>query len=326
MSTPFFTVVVASRNRPELMKLAVDSVMQQSFTDLELILVNDGSDEQYMPALEAVCREYAGRMRRIDLVRYPRGHGQSYSLNTGAFAGTGEFVTFLDDDDFWTDMDYLQKVHDALTANPGYDVHYANQLAVEAGKTPDQGQVLWLADLESVCQRAGLTQSGGVYKPEVNQLMQANGFAHLNCSVVRRSVFVELKGMDEDIRWECDREIYLRTVDHVGKVLFNPAVVSQHHVPDKTKATNMTTAISVYQRLNYQIYVLNKIALLAKTPEIVRHARQHKVYALRKVAESFAQESRWDDALYFSSQALFADRSWKWPIKHLGIWLRALTA
>lgn len=324
MSAPFLSVVIASRNRPALLRLAVDSVMGQSFQDFEIVLVNDGSDEQYLPEMDAIAAQYPGRIRRIDQVRYPRGHGQSYSLNHGVYNALGEYVTFLDDDDYWTDMQYLEKVHQALLANPGTDACYANQLAVQAGAS--DGEVLWLGDLEAICRDAGLQRNDGVYRVDVDLLMHSNGFAHLNCSVIRRELFLQIGGMDEDIRWECDRDVYLRTIDVAGSVLFNPDVVSRHNVPDKTKSANMTTAISVYQRLNYQIYVLNKAAMLARHPLIVRHARQHKVYSLKKVAEAMAAEGRYADAVYFSSQALFMDGSWKWWGRHLALLLRKWTA
>jgi len=326
MSQPFFSVVVASRNRPHLLRLALDSIFGQSFQDFEVILVNDGSDEEHLPAMQALLDEHPGRIYRIDLVRYPRGHGQSYSLNTGVYVAEGRFVTFLDDDDYWTDMAHLHKAHAALQRCPESDVYYTNQLAVQAGQDAAQGMVLWLAEGEQHCRAAGLTPEQGVYRVDVDLLMRCSGFAHLNCSIIRRKLFLSIRGMDEDVRWECDRDFYLRTIDQAGGILFNPDLVSQHNVPDKTKSANMTTAISAYQRLNYQIYVLNKAALLAKHPAIVKHARQHKVYAIKRLVEQLAQEQRFADAVYFSSQALFMDRSWKWWGRHLYLLWRKWSA
>lgn len=316
-SSPFFTVVVASRNRPQLLQLALDSIFAQSCQDFEVVLVNDGSDPEHLDAMQMLIERHPGRIRRIDLVRYPRGHGQSYSLNTGAFAGSGQYLTFLDDDDFWTDSAHLETARQALQQFPDADAYYANQLAVQAGQEPASGQVLWLGDCEARCQEAGLQRQHGVYSVDVAVLMRCSGFAHLNCSIVRRELFLAIGGMDEDIRWECDRDFFLRSIDRARRMLFNPDVVSRHNVPDKTKNANMTTAISVYQRLNYQIYVLNKAAMLARNRLIVEHAQQHKVYALKKVAEALLAEQRYPEALYFSAQSLGAGRSWRWLGRHL---------
>jgi len=326
MSQPFFSVVVASRNRPQLLRLALDSIFVQSFQDFEVMLVNDGSDEEHLSDLQALIDEHPGRIRRIDLVRYPRGHGQSYSLNTGVYAASGKFVTFLDDDDFWTDAAHLQNAHAALQRFPESDVYYANQLAVQAGQDAAQGTVLWLAEGEQHCVAAGLSLEQRVFQVDVDLLMHGNGFAHLNCSIVRRELFLSIGGMDEDIRWECDRDFYLRTIDQARGILFNPDVVSQHNVPDKTKSANMTTAISAYQRLNYQLYVLNKAGLQACHPAIAAHARKHAVYTLKHIAERLASEGRYGDAVFFSSQALCMDASWKWWLRHLQLMFHKLTA
>lgn len=319
---PFISVVIPSRNRPKLLRAAVESVMQQSFSNVEVVLVNDGSDEEHMPGFNEIVEDYKDRLKVVSLRRYPRGHGQSYAINSGVHAASGVFCTFLDDDDFWTDMQHLEKAHKALTANPQADTYYTNQVAVPAGQTT--GKVIWLGDLEPICQSAGLQRENAVYPVDVNILMKSEGFAHLNCSVVRRELFLSIKGMDEDIRWECDRDFYLRTVEAAGQMLFNPDVVSQHHVPDTSKSTNMTTAISVYQRLNYQIYVLNKAAMLSRHPAIVKHARAHKTWALQKIAESMLAEGRVSDASYFCRQALFMTASVRWPLFCLQVMLRGL--
>lgn len=320
MGSPFFSVVVASRNRPELLRLAVQSVMGQTFQDFELILVNDGSDQQYVPDIDAVVAEYEGRVCQINLVHYPRGHGQSYSLNTGAFSASGEFVTFLDDDDFWTDRDHLSKAHKALQHYPKADVYYANQLAVQPGQSREQGEVLWLGDMQQICENAGLEPSANAYPVTVDLLMQSHGFAHLNCSIVRRELFLALKGMDEDIRWQCDQDFYLRTLDAAGQILFNPDVVSEHHVPDKNKRVNLTTAISVYQRLNYQLYVYNKAVTQLKHRAIVRQSRRHRAYTIQKIAEALYQQGRYADAADFCREALFMTFSPRWPLFCLKVW------
>jgi len=324
MTKPFITVVVASRNRPALLRLALASVMGQSFQNFELILVNDGSDEEHMPELKRICEQCSHKLRRIDLVRYPRGHGQSYSLNTGAFAAQGAFVTFLDDDDFWTDMEHLEKVQRALVKNSDAEVYYTNQLAVQAGL--NHGELIWLGDLENICRDAGRRRENGVYRVDVELLMRSGGFAHLNCSVVKRDLFMRLQGMDEDIRWECDRDFYLRTIDNATGILFNPDVVSQHNVPDRNKKTNMTTAISAYQRLNYQLYVLNKALLESHQKPIIRHAKRHRVYVLQRITEILVHERRWREAFYFCREAWVLNASPKWLFNCLKLFGKRLVS
>jgi len=155
-------------------------------------------------------------------------------------------------------------------------------------------------------------------------LMKIDGFSHLNTTAVRRGLFDRIGGLDENIRWEGDHDFYLRLIDASRGILFNPDIVAQHNIPDKTKLDNITTATSFYQRMNSQLYMLNKNALSASHGLIVKRARQHKVYALKRIVEQLLLEKRYDDAIYFSSQALGMDASWKWWIYHTGLLFQRL--
>ncbi len=322
MSDPFFTIVVTTRNRPELLRLALESVFEQSFRDFEVILVDDGSDPVYKPAIDALAARFGSRLRKIDLVNYPRGHGQSYALNTGVFAGRGQFVTFLDDDDFWTDPRHLEHAHAALSRAPDADAYYANQLAVQVNQSPEQGSVLWLVALESRCIARGLEPDNGVYHVSVELLMQCSGFPHQNCSILRRELFLAIKGKDEDIRWECDRDLYFRTIDNARDILFNPDVVSQHNVPDKTRSNNLTTAITEYQRRNYQLYVLTKASLLARHPAIRTYANRHRAFVLEQIAEQCSRDGRRAQARYYQAEVMGLRRDLRSLLKYLKLLFR----
>jgi glycosyltransferase involved in cell wall biosynthesis len=91
----------------------IESVINQSYTNWELILVDDGSPDK----CGEICDEYAARDKRIQVIHKENG-GQSSARNAGLdLPPSGEFVTFLDSDDFWhheyleTLMDLQQKFH-----------------------------------------------------------------------------------------------------------------------------------------------------------------------------------------------------------------------
>lgn len=322
MTDPFFSVVIATRDRPALVALAVDSVMHQEFQDFELILVNDGSSESCLDELDALVQSWEGRIRRVDIRGYPRGHGSSYALNSGVLLARGQFVTFLDDDDTWTDMAHLRKAFEALSVSADADAYYTNQLAIPVGQ--NSGKLLWLAELENLCQSAGLQRNGHCYVVPVALFLASHGFAHLNCSIVRRTLFLDLKGLDEDIRWENDHEFFLRTIDNARTLLFNPDVVSRHNIPDKRRTNNLTTVITRYQQLGYQLHVMNKVAYMASHASIRSHAMLHLGYTLKKLALLSESEGKLDLAHFYSSQALGMGKSWKWLFKHLHISLRRM--
>lgn len=92
---PRVSVVIPVFNAAPLVASALRSAFAQTFTDFEVILVDDGSEDH--PALTAALAEFSGRIRCI---RQANG-GPAKARNTGIAASTGELVAFLDADDEW---------------------------------------------------------------------------------------------------------------------------------------------------------------------------------------------------------------------------------
>jgi glycosyltransferase involved in cell wall biosynthesis len=110
MSTPFFSIIVPTYNRPDRLLKAVSSIYSQQFTDYEVIVVNDGSPADYTQA-EQVIAGYGN-------VRYFRkeNRGPSSARNFGIEKATGLFTCFLDDDDEYL-PNHLGELHLLIEAN-----------------------------------------------------------------------------------------------------------------------------------------------------------------------------------------------------------------
>ena len=94
----------------------IDSVLGQSFSDYELILVDDGSPDRS----GAICDEYAARDSRIHVIHKNNG-GLSSARNAGINIAEGEYITFIDSDDFIGD-NTLSILMTRLSAHPDYDI------------------------------------------------------------------------------------------------------------------------------------------------------------------------------------------------------------
>jgi len=94
---PTVSVVIPTYDRPELLKRAIESVRAQTYSELELVVV-DGPSPQ--PASDIV-EEFEGEIDRIQYVRKERRDGVTAARNTGLELATGEYIAFLDDDDQW---------------------------------------------------------------------------------------------------------------------------------------------------------------------------------------------------------------------------------
>lgn len=94
----------------------VESILSQTYKDFEILLVDDGSPDN-CPAL---CDEWAGRDSRIKALHKPNG-GLSDARNYGLERAMGEYVIFVDSDDFWIGKDSLEKLMDVVVAHPECD-------------------------------------------------------------------------------------------------------------------------------------------------------------------------------------------------------------
>jgi GT2 family glycosyltransferase len=90
---PFFSVIIPTYNRIELLRHALDSVFSQRFTDLELIVVDDGSGDNTIEYL----RSLTGRVKILTR----QNSGPAAARNQGASKARGRYLAFLDSDDLW---------------------------------------------------------------------------------------------------------------------------------------------------------------------------------------------------------------------------------
>lgn len=109
---PEISVIVPVYNVEKYIHRCVDSILKQTFTDFELILVDDGSPDN----CGKICDEYAEKDNRIKVIHKKNG-GLSSARNAGLDIATGKYVMFCDSDDYVT-PDWCEKLYNAIIKNP----------------------------------------------------------------------------------------------------------------------------------------------------------------------------------------------------------------
>lgn len=192
MSRPAVSVVIPAYNAAWCIRKAIDSVLTQDFRDFELIVVNDGSTDD----TAAVLAAYGSAIR---VIHKPNG-GLSSARNAGIAAAQGEFVAFLDADDWWLPGKLAKQMAWMLAhAELGFTSTAAR---VEA---PD-GRLL------NVWACARWEDSFLVHLFASNADVAGSGSA----VIARRALFEEIGGFDESLRSLEDIDMWMRLAAVTG--------------------------------------------------------------------------------------------------------------
>lgn len=115
MNTPIISVIVPVYKAESYLHRCIDSILSQTFTDLEVLLIDDGSPDRS----GEVCDEYAKKDQRIRVFHKENG-GVSSARNTGLDHAKGEWITFVDSDD-WISSNMYKDMVEAVVKCPGVE-------------------------------------------------------------------------------------------------------------------------------------------------------------------------------------------------------------
>ena len=134
MSKPFFSVIVPEHNSSAFMRKGLQSIKDQTFTDYELIVVCDSCTDN----TASIACEYADKIYQINEKRC------GFARNKGLDNAAGEWILFMDDDDWWIDSQAFQTLADTVGRN-GEDILAFNFFWKNVGITKNTPERLWTA-------------------------------------------------------------------------------------------------------------------------------------------------------------------------------------
>jgi glycosyltransferase involved in cell wall biosynthesis len=185
---PTVSVIIPTYNRAEFLRSAIESVIKQTFTDLEIIVSDDKSTDHTQDVVRNIEDE------RIKYVRNEGNKGPSAARNAAILASEGEYIAFLDDDDEWL-PDKLQKQVELLDqSQPNICGVFSNRLFIDR----NSGQVL--------SDNPGTDQLKGNL---LYQLMIKSPI-HTSTVVIRKSCLDGIGLFDETISYMEDRDLWIR--------------------------------------------------------------------------------------------------------------------
>lgn len=131
---PKVSVVLPCFNVAPYIGTCLDSLLNQTLADIEVICVDDKSTDDTV----TIIKKYAQKDNRITLIELPQNQGVSNARNTGIDTASGEYIGFVDPDDY-VDLDFYEKLYDIATKNDA-DIAKASLVTVNVNgiHTPNQ--------------------------------------------------------------------------------------------------------------------------------------------------------------------------------------------
>lgn len=186
--TPRVSVVIPTYNRAALAPRAIESVLRQTFRDLEVIVVDDASPDDTRTAVERFADP------RVRYVGLAKNKGQWHAENVGIARARGEWVAFLDDDDEWLPEKLEKQIARADAAgDPRVGVVYSGTLMYgkQGLQTPGPLEPLPEGDVRVQLLSPMMPSTPSVY-------------------MVRRGALLAVGGFDESLAGAQDRDLWIR--------------------------------------------------------------------------------------------------------------------
>lgn len=217
------SVIIPTYNRAHTLPRALASVLSQDFNDLELLVVDDGSDDETAQLLAGIADP---RLRRL---RWERNRGIGAARHEGVTQSQGELIAFLDSDDVWK-PGKLAKVVAALDRHPHLDLVFSDYEDINYMRaTMERGFHLVSAGLRllevSPLGPDWWTVEAGM--PEA--LIRRNVLGTCSVVVVRRTVFARVGGFRTSLSGAEDLEMWWRAAILGARFAYTTEVLAERH-------------------------------------------------------------------------------------------------
>jgi glycosyltransferase involved in cell wall biosynthesis len=254
---PLISVIISVYNGEKTIRETIESVLNQTFTDFELIVIDDGSQDATLEIVSSIPDP------RLKVFSHPNA-GQAASNNWGLSLSTGEYIAFLDADDLWT-PDKLEVQLKALQDNP--------QAAVALSWTDhidESGQFLRQGPHPSV--------KGDAY----GKLLLADFVGSGSNPLIRRQALNEVGDFEVSLAPAADWDLWLRLAARYDFV-----VVPFPQIFYRQCQNSVTTNVLRMEEVSLKTIE----RALSQAPESLQHLRRHSIANRYKYLTSKALEN-----------------------------------
>lgn len=243
------SIIIPVYNGEKTIKQTIESVLNQTFKDIEIIVINDGSTDTTVDIVKSIADS------RLQIFSYENA-GLAATRNRGIRKAKGEFISFLDADDLWT-PDKLEDQYKALKANPQAGVAYSWTNYIDHS-----------GNLVRAGRRVKFT--GWVYE----QMLIGNFLENGSNPLIRSQILKEVGDFDESLSAAEDWDMWLRLC-----ATHKFACVEKPQVLYRVSPNSMSTKLKKQEAACLQ--VINRVFMHEKA-QTLQHLKQKSLAHLYK--------------------------------------------
>lgn len=246
---PFFSIIIPTNNRPEFLRDAVKSALNQTFRDFEIIVVDDNDREKS----QYVVEEF--KDSRIKYIINKRTKGAAGARNCGIFIAKGLWTAFLDDDDIWYPEKLQIQRNKIQNVKQSVGLIYSGYIICSFRNSNKQTKI--------IPEREGWIQ---------NELFMENIIGTLSTVCIKTNLLKKIGGLDERFLANQDLELFIRVTKN-AKV----ACIKKQLVYVRRGHSNRIS-LDIRKKLSANILLWEKYEKIINKNRLFRHRAASRVF------------------------------------------------
>lgn len=273
------SVVIPTFNRSKDLANLLGDISSQSEKSLEVLVIDDGSDDQHIAQYEGLVETLGNRFRFVKKNQGQTGRGPGASRNRGIALAKGQYIAFCDDDDRWLASDHLERGCQALDSCEA-DLYWADMQTHQGDMVLNSSMYGEFSMLRAQPVRS-LAQMFEVDRRSMSQFLR-HRIIHCDSMILRRSLLEISGGYWEHLRFAEDHDFCFRVADRARKAVFRSSPVAALNV---SPHESVARSINAIDRLLFGIMALNHAEAVLTDSDLIGTARANRSWKTWELAE-----------------------------------------
>ena len=235
-NNPLVSVLIGSFNREKLIRRCLDSILNQTYENIEIIVVDDASSDNTISVLEKYVNNYPNQ---IQFIRNETNKGIAYNSNLSYSLAKGDYFALIGDDDEWHDQNKIAKQLNVFEKNSKLGIVSTFWNDVKNGQILKKHEPI-------------------IDKDYLGQILRGNGVYCGSTVLISRNAWKSVNGFDERLTRGTDSELFRSIIKKGFKTHIIPVSTTNVFIDDHFRMTPVNSSVSYKKAISANLYVLRK--------------------------------------------------------------------